>query len=360
MSSDPHKNAVLSDLGVTEVEYNAMICPYYGVPLGLREMASWTVLENDAGSSDDCVTYSADDYLAALEGMLCKGWLCLKSDAQRDPEEEEDIPAEQDECPSPAGTVVFTAKGYRLHRRMIRALRGNDFVDSVDAFANIDRVRFTIRYYARTRRMCKKWIREITQIAGPENISERVGHPAEILAVSGPRKIGRWRASPFLTHPAGYTVVVQYKRKRRQRLCIPELEVDAWFDNLKPVHVSGTVACRRFSFFDLPAWTAPTYLDEDAIFHWVFEIRGPPRKEVPQHAILTGEATAAGGYGIADVLYELRESEEGERDWMLDLSEARDVVAQCVTTYVEEKRLLELQGTVESEGDSTAWREARR
>ncbi|MDY0167915.1 MAG: hypothetical protein RBS80_15310 [Thermoguttaceae bacterium] len=65
---------MLSSLGVTELEYDAMICPYYGVRLGLREMASWTVLENDAYSCDDCVTYSADDYLAALEGMLRKGW----------------------------------------------------------------------------------------------------------------------------------------------------------------------------------------------------------------------------------------------------------------------------------------------
>ena len=335
MSSNSHREAVLSDLGVTELEYDAMICPYYGVPLGLRKMASWTVLENDACSCSDCVSYSADDYLAALEGMLRKGWLCLEPDAERNLGKEDGIPAARDELPSPAGTVVFTAKGYRLHRRIVRALHGKDFVDSMDAFANIDREHQTIHYYARTKRMCKEWITAITQIAGPDNLFATVGHPAKIVAVSGPKKVGRWRASPFLTHPAGYMVVVQYRRKRRRRLHIPELEVDAWFECLKPVHVYGTVAGERFSFSDLPAWTAPTYLDKDAVFHWVFQVWGPPREETPEHAILTGEDTAAGGYGVAVILDESHETVEGERNWMLNLNEARDVVVQCVTKWTQ-------------------------
>mgnify|MGYP001105898918 CR=1 FL=1 len=180
MSSNSHREAVLSDLGVTELEYDAMICPSYGVPLGLRKMASWTVLENDACSCSDCVSYSADDYLAALEGMLRKGWLCLK-----------------------------------------------------------------------------------------------------------------------------------------------------------PVHIYGTVAGQRFSFSDLPAWNAPTYLDEDAVFHWVFQVWGPPRKKVPEHAILTGEDTAVGGYGVADILDESHEAVEGERNWMLNLNEARDIVVKCATKWTQ-------------------------
>lgn len=335
MSSDSHKKAVLSDLGVTELEYDAMICPYYGVPLGLREMASWTVCENKACSCDDCAPYSADDYLAALEGMLRKGWLCLKPDAGPNPPEDEHIPAARDEFPSPAGTVVFTAKGYRLHRRIVRALHGKDFVDSMDAFANLDRQRFTIRYYARTKRMCEKWITDVTQVAGPDNISATVGQPAEIVAVAGPKRIGRWRASPFLTHPAGYTAVVHYRRKRRRRLRIPELEVDAWFECFKPAHISGTVAGQRFSFYDWPAWTAPTYLDEDAVFQWVFQVWGPLNQEVPEHAILAGKDTAARGHGVPDILYELREFRGYERDWMLSLDQAQGVVAQCIAKYLK-------------------------
>lgn len=327
---------MLSSLGVTELEYDAMICPYYGVPLGLREMASRTVLENDACSCDHCVTYSADDYLAALEGMLRKGWLCLKSDAQCHPRKEEGIPAARDEFPSPAGTVIFTAKGYRLHRRIVRAFHGKDFVDSMDAFANINRERFTIHYFARTKRMCRKWITEITQIAGPDNISDTVGHPAEIVAVSKPKKVGRWRPSPFLTHPAGYMAVVRYKRKRRRRLHIPELTVDAWFECLKPVHIYGTVAGQRFSFCDYPAWKRPTYLDKDATFDWLFKVHGPPRKEAPEHAILTGEGTAAGGYCVPNVLYELQEAAEGEREWMLNLSQAREVVVECIAKWLRD------------------------
>lgn len=91
------------------------------------------------------------------------------------------------------------------------------------------------------------------------------------------------------------------------------------------------------TLFHWPAWTASTYLDEDAVFHWVFQVWGPPRKEAPQHAILTGEDTAAGGYSVPNVLYELRESRGYERDWMLNLSQAQEVATQCITKYQDQR-----------------------
>lgn len=105
---------------------------------------------------------------------------------------------------------------------------------------------------------------------------------------------------------------------------------------MKPVHIYGTVADQRFSFSDSPAWNGPTYLDKDATFHWLFTVHGLPRKEVPEHAILTGEDTAAGGYVVSNVLCELHEAAEGEREWMLNLSQAREVVVQCITKWLRD------------------------
>jgi len=71
--------------------------------------------------------------------MIRKGWLTLeKRPLARQIRTKANLPA-REEFAVPRGTVVFTAAGYHLHRRVLLRLEGKAFVDRADSLVLRDR-----------------------------------------------------------------------------------------------------------------------------------------------------------------------------------------------------------------------------
>ena len=337
MPDDERKEEeVLDTLGVTPLEYAAMLCPYYEVPLGPREMASYTVLEHGVCCGEECAAFTADDYLDAINGMLAKGWLTIQGEVPIGVAEDETVPRRPDSLLSPE-SVVFTCAGYLLHRRILLALHGRDFVDEVDAFTVHDKELKELRFYTRTKRHCEQRVRTAHQRTSDRSISGILGFPAEIESVRGPVKSGRWRPSDFLELRSGYMAAVSYRRRRRRRFNVPSLGLESWIESLGPVYIRGTIQGTGFSFGDLPRRTRATLEDKDAVFEWHFHVDGELLSSAPDGAVLEDETEPAGYRLGMRKDYSQQEIRGLERRSMLTIEQAKAIATSCAEKYLKER-----------------------
>jgi hypothetical protein len=332
-------HSVLAKHGVSPLEYAAMTCPYYDIPLAPREMASWTVLEcwkgPDADGEDD---YSADQYLEAMFDLIKKGWLCIQQTASPVNQVASAWLPQRDAFPPSVGAVVFTKAGYLLHRHILRDLHGTKFVQRVDSFTTIDRKQRVVHFYAASLPLCHDWIHDIQQVTSSNSISSLLGVPAEIRAIEGPERIGKWQPSRFLTLPRGYRVVVQYRRRNIQTFREPELELEARIQNRTPISILGSIHGLPFFFHDLPAWTSPRCDDASAVFQWKFSIEGAPQHQVPPKAVVSGEQAAAGSYIIPQSMFSCEEQDGYQRRAMLSAKEAKQLLIACARQYRSQRQ----------------------
>jgi len=342
MTDDQDRTAeILARLGVTPVEYEAMLCPYYGSPFGPRDMASWTVLEQDGCDPSRQWMHTADDYLAAIYAMIKKNWLTIQAEAPADavtcPNHSE--PRKPEEPPDP-GSVVFTKAGYLLHRKIVLAIHGQAFIDRMDSFSIHEPKLQELRFYARTKRHCSQLIHKACQRTSPDSISSLLQFPAEIECTEGPTRIGRWHPSEFLAHPSGYTATARYKRRRRRRrFRIDALRLDSWIESLAPVAIYGTIQGDSFHFEDLPYWHDRMYEDAHAMFRWDFDVSGTPTETAPSpRAILDGESSARGHRRRRNILFSAKEDTTTVRTKMLSIQEAKAILTRCATLCQEQRQ----------------------
>ena len=153
------------------------------IQVGHKKMASLTVLELHAC----CDTFTADEYYAAIEGMIAKGWLCTQGDpsAERERHKVDGFPSRSNPyepmVPN-AGVVTFTRRGYLLHRGLLRRKHSLDLVRRLDTLELDDKDASELRFYARSERQCLDWLQDKRNLNRSSHI--------EILATTGPEPVG--------------------------------------------------------------------------------------------------------------------------------------------------------------------------
>jgi hypothetical protein len=332
---------ILARFGVSRVEYEAMICPNYEIPLGPREMASYTVLENNCCSGECKIdAFSADDYLTAIKGMIAKGWLCLQEETPQIHQKatESGIPQEE-HYPIKPGSVVFTKTGYLLHRQLRQELYGLQFVQEADAFATVDRENCEIHFYAATKALCENWIRKISQVSLKFNeLTTYVDLPADVISAEAPVPIGSWMPSPYITLSNGYHALVRYRKQEPIVFNEPEFQLESEICSFQPVALHGRIAGKSFSFYDNAFWDCPGDAEMDdscAEYHWDFTIDDPPGIITPTKAHLSGE-TYTGGFGTRNILFSVEESYSEPRKATLSVEAAKQIVVDCATKYLQQ------------------------
>ena len=308
-------DAALAKHGVSLCEYQAMICPYYEIPVGLEVIGAYTLAENEAGCGCCGTLFTPAQYLDAIREMIAKGWLRLRSRevAARMAGRPDAVPHRQDECPGPMGSVEFTRRGYLLHRRIWRDARGLHSMQQMESLKIVDPSRHQVHFYAQSSEVCRDWILAVRQVYGlRESVSDLVDAPVEIVRIRGPLRIGKWRPSRFLTLPRGYHVVVSYRRLRRRRVNWPELDTSGWVSRLRPVRVEGKTGPGRFGFSDSPFFTDPSCDDRFVHFTWGFYA-------------YRGDGTAH--------QYEVEETPTSMRRKPLTVEDALAILRRCVEAF---------------------------
>ena len=135
-----------------------------------------------------------------------------------------------------AGHVDFTSKGYGVHREVIRAIHGDDFLARSDAGFNLDLGAGRFDVYAVSMNECRRLMDEIQ--AGGDDYT---GAEATcFVARDGPVAIAAWRPNRFFVREAGYHGVLRFvSDARRTRRCSGRRS-DAPL-NAKPLESHGQV-----------------------------------------------------------------------------------------------------------------------
>ena len=104
------------------------------------------------------------------------------------------------------GHVDFTPKGYGVHREVIRAIHGADFLARNDAGFNLDldTVRFDV--YAVSVDDCRRLMDEIQ--AGSDAYTG--AECTRFVGREGPAAIAAWRPNRFFVREAGYHGVLRF------------------------------------------------------------------------------------------------------------------------------------------------------
>jgi hypothetical protein len=341
MKDTEEKEQILAHFGVSLVEYEAMICPYYGDACEPRKMASRTVLENNCSRECQADAFSADDYLLAIEGMIAKGWLCLQKEQKPRKQvkpSESGIP-QREQYPIEPGSVVFTKTGYLLHRRLLQELHGQQFMQKADSFTTLNENNCEIHFFAATKSLCEQWIHDMSQVSLKlQNLGDYVNSPVDFVSAEGPVAIGKWRPSPHLVLSKGYHAVVRYCKHESLPFNVQELNLEAEIDSFQPVSIHGKICDDRFSFGDDPAWDchddAKKTDDSCAEYHWDFTVDGPTGIETPAKAHFTG-GTYSGGFSTRNILFQLREPYSEPRKKTLTVDEAKSIVRDCAMKYLQ-------------------------
>ena len=107
-----------------------------------------------------------------------------------------------------AGHVDFTSKGYDLHRKVIRAIHGSEFLDRTDAGFNLDLKACRFDVFAVRAEDCSRLmddlLADIAAYAGDDHV--------KVTDSSRLRKIATWRPNRFLERKSGYHGVVRFAR----------------------------------------------------------------------------------------------------------------------------------------------------
>lgn len=330
---------ILARFGVSRVEYEAMICPHYGICGEPAEIVGSTMCENNWPDKPDEARFSGDEYLAAIEGMIAKGWLCLqekKKRAKRERRPDDDLP-QPEPYNIPAGSVVFTKKGYLLHRRLQCAVNGLRSARELDSFSKIDRRNREIHLYTAIKSHCQEWLHEMQQVCWNLNrLATYVDPPVEVVSVHGPTPIGKWKPSQYHTLSKGYHAVVRYRQHRRKPFNVEEIRLEAEFMSFEPVLVFGKLDGQSIWFGDNPYWTCgPNDVTDDscAQWQWDFRVNGFSQAETPANSTLGDESPSD-----ADPwkpLFQLDEGYHEPRKKTLTVEQSKSIILDCVKKYTQ-------------------------
>ena len=327
MDEDEKLQEILAHYGVTLCEYDAMSCPYYGVPGNPQNMAIETVFEIGG-------KFTADDYLDAIHNMIQKGWLCLATVQDCHSKSRlSNIPKCDDLWAIQLGDVIFTKQGYFLHRAILQDSLGYEFVQKNDSFHLVDWKKRRIDFYAETEDICHHWLFMTLK----EGFSDLIGGLAEVIDIESPIPIARWQPSRFLVIERGYHCGFTYKRLRRRKFIIKALQLYAMIESFPLIYITGKIEGKEFSFTETLGWISVNidgsinYSDDSARYSWRFIIEGEPTMFTIGVAQLQGESEVKNENLVPTTLFMLEE--ENYREKMLSIKDAKKILMQCCEKY---------------------------
>jgi hypothetical protein len=177
---------------------------YYRIPLppdGIARTAKGYEEDGDGYGS-----HSLPDYLRAVEGCIAKGWLTILSaeDLEREAQRRRRSAIPELSDGYLPGAVEFTPAGFALHQDLLEELYGLDFLDHEYSGWDWDREARRIDVFATDEDGCLSLLRDIQG-----DVAWYVGGAAQVQAVEGPRPIGYWKPSRFITVPGGFHAAVE-------------------------------------------------------------------------------------------------------------------------------------------------------
>jgi hypothetical protein len=104
------------------------------------------------------------------------------------------------------GDVDFTSTGYGLHRIVIRAIHGDDFLSTSDAGFNLDLDAGRFDVYAVSMDDCR-WLMDEIQARGDAYTG---AGSTRFVARDGPAAIAAWRPNRFVVREAGYHGILRF------------------------------------------------------------------------------------------------------------------------------------------------------
>lgn len=309
-----------------------MTCPAYEIPLGPREMARHTVGDIRAAVLTDIPCYSADEYLVAINGMIAKGWLQIAPDpsAQIAKFDREGLPREPDMAP-PEGSVVFTRRGFFLHRRIRRALLGSSWLQKSDYRTFTDPSKCETYFYARTARPCLEWIAELRK-SGLRTCSISEDQPVEIVEILAPVPRA-FRLSRFQVVRHGFCATLRYRRLRRRPFRVPGSDIQGQFECYNPILIWGTVDGREFSFSEGTYQRCLAGNSTD-YYRWELTVWGPRIMQQRPELILSDDTGPVPTRPARTTEFTCKEAlVSPERTQPLTMRAARKIATECLISY---------------------------
>jgi hypothetical protein len=199
--------SLLARQGMTLCEYFVMCSVDYRIGANPERLAndSWQFSQGDRRGE-----FPLEAHVAAVASCIAKGWLTVltEEDVERElsRRRHSELPELEDSGVWP-GAVDFTQTGYEIHRDIICKIFGVEHQQYGDCGSVFLEDRDTFQILAPTLESCRKRIEDIVS-----ETESWCGFPAEVVAVSGPFRIGPWRRNRFIVFPEGYRAEVRYRR----------------------------------------------------------------------------------------------------------------------------------------------------
>jgi len=325
---------ILAKYQLTLCEFFAFTCPGYDIPLNPKAMASYTVLLVDG---DPRGNFTADEYLTAINGMIEKGWLTLATESFcKEVKKKAGIPELNGFLYFKPGDVIFTTEGYLLDRQMYLELHGVKFLEQKDSFYLNNERKSRFDFYASTKEACEEWLFKVSQKTLDSDISLI---PVQIISISQPTKIDRWKPHYYLTLENGYHCSLYYKRIKPRKFTNKKYNLIATISKFEPIYISGTIGSYSVYFSDMASWPIKKsdgiikpHTDAYAEFKWSFSIDAKSSIRTPEAAHLTGEQPTRAGFGVRNLIFSLKE--ESYRKDMLTIEQAKAIVKDCCEKYL--------------------------
>ena len=155
-------------------------------------------------------TYSLEDFAAGLGRWLARGWLFVLPPEDVDGELERRRQSTLPEVGNPsfeAGNVTLSPVGLAVHRAIIRALFGDDFLAESDTGFNLDAAAHRFDVYAPDASLRAEQMDRIEREGGPYT-----GTPSpRFIERVGPIAIGPWKPHQLVLLPAGFHGILRYE-----------------------------------------------------------------------------------------------------------------------------------------------------
>ena len=105
------------------------------------------------------------------------------------------------------GHVDFTPRGHAVHRDVIRAIHGDEFLERGDAGVNVDAVAYRFDVYAVSLERCRGLMETIQANGDSYTGMERT----RVVGSDGPTAIAQWRPNRFIVRDAGFHGIVRFR-----------------------------------------------------------------------------------------------------------------------------------------------------
>ncbi len=227
---------------MTPLEQDALICLHYGMYFPLHEMAEWVVHENTPMEiTSEAVVESAETYQRVLAAMIAKGWLKVV----RQPRAERVaqwqaagwLTPPEDTVPE-KGDLDFTPLGWRLYRKV---------ATSDDRLVWVDEESQTLNCVTRSKKACQAWLIWSSDPFSGGLLNSWTFYPTQLVRVAEPVRVGKWFDRERQRHKSGWKLSVHFRRVRRRRVQIPELDLSGWLEPWEQLRIEGKVSGRHFS-----------------------------------------------------------------------------------------------------------------